>query len=286
MERIVWITRVIDSEGTTKQRRRLRIKEDTKRLLKALRADKDIVAIVLDPITGFYGDTEGNSNKDVRPIMENLADMCRITHTNVFAIIHENRRTDVSSINKILGAGALGQVFRVAMRFAVHPDGEKHHFTMAPSKMNLTKCGGMDFSTEEMEITLDDGNTQAQSYVLWEGSHEHSSDDVEFETKKRQREEITGEGESQLKKMQDALELEVLGGRKLISDLHEVREKLGITKDLMYKAKKRLGLVTTNAEGDVLTSAEAKVAKGAYWGLPGDAPKPIPQSVMGDVETL
>jgi hypothetical protein len=269
MDNIVWLVRSVagESDGTAKKRRIL-LKQDMKNLLRALKDDPKIVAVVFDPITGYYGDMDGNSNKDIRAVIEQLAEVLRITHVNAFTIIHENRRTDVSAINKILGAGALGQVFRVAYRFSKHPDGEKYHYVMAPSKANLTKCGSMEFNTAEIMVTLDDGGQQLQSYVVWGKAGDQSADDVILATKKREKEEATGEGEGVMDQITQMLQTELVGGRKLISSLHDIREEMGIKAEAMYKAKRQLHLVTTNEAGDVLTPAEAKGQSGLYWGLP------------------
>jgi hypothetical protein len=135
-------------------------------------------------------------------------------------------------------------------------------------KANLTKCGSMEFNTAEIMVTLDDGGQQLQSYVVWGKAGDQSADDVILATKKREKEEATGEGEGVMDQITQMLQTELVGGRKLISSLHDIREEMGIKAEAMYKAKRQLHLVTTNEAGDVLTPAEAKGQSGLYWGLP------------------
>jgi len=62
--------------------------------------------VVLDPLTGFYGDVDGNDNKKIRPMMQNIAKVCQLTRTAFVMIIHENKRSDANAIDMILGSGA------------------------------------------------------------------------------------------------------------------------------------------------------------------------------------
>jgi len=137
MSRIVSIQRSVDFSKKTA--RPLQLKEDTKLLLAALQDNPDIVLVVLDPITGFYGDVDGNSNKDIRPILQNIAKVCRDTKVCFVVIVHENKRAEANATDKILGAGALSQVIRSGMRFSPDPKGG---YIMANIKNNLGKSGG------------------------------------------------------------------------------------------------------------------------------------------------
>lgn len=240
MSKVVWLVRVVNVAD--QKRRRMNLKDDTNRLHQMLRDNPDIAAILLDPITGFYGgDTDGNSNKHIRPMMEQVADVCRKTKVNVFAIIHENRRGDAAAIDKILGAGALGQVFRVVLRFSNDPKNKPHGRIMATTKVNLTKKqGGLRYEIGEELVTLDDGYEALVGRCVWGEEHDLTADDVVLQERNADKD---GEA-SEFDKAKKLLEAEVPKlGRRLLSELHPLREKLGIEKKTMQRAAAALGIV-------------------------------------------
>jgi hypothetical protein len=138
------------------------------------------VLAVLDPITGFYGEADGNANKDIRPMMQNVNKVCHEREITFIAIVHENKQKDVGAVNQILGAGALSQVVRGGFRFSNDPDPEfKGGKIMANIKSNLSKeGGGLRFHIEGKDVTVDDGSTTNVPFILWGGLHGLTADDV------------------------------------------------------------------------------------------------------------
>jgi hypothetical protein len=177
MSKIMFLMKV--EEGKTN--RPFNLKKDANLLNQALKENSDIALVVLDPITGFYGDADGNANKDVRPLMEKVNKVCHEREVTFIAIVHENKQKDVGAVNQILGAGALSQVVRGGFRFSNDSDPEQPKGTkiMANIKTNLTKeGGGLRFQIEGKDVTVDDGTTTNVPVIIWGESHGLSADDV------------------------------------------------------------------------------------------------------------
>lgn len=240
VSKVVVLKKAQTAEGKSK----INLDRDAKLLLRALSEAPDVVAVFFDPITSFYGDMDGNDNKRVRPVMEKLAEVCRRTKVNVFAIIHENRRGDASAIDKILGAGALGQVFRVALRFSNDPKGATNKDKiMATTKSNLTKTqGGLRYHLGETKVLLDDGNEADVVIVEWGEVHELMADDVISQGKDKATE--GGKLESAKKIALDMLMEK--DGCRLIREVKSAIEKKipGISEETMKRIKGTLGLKT------------------------------------------
>jgi putative DNA primase/helicase len=242
---------VLKKTQTTGGKRKLNLDADAKALLRALREYPDVVAVFFDPITGFYGDMDGNDNKRIRPVMEKLAEVCRLTRVNIFGVIHENRRGDAAAIDKILGAGALAQVFRVALRFSTDPKGASNKDKiMATTKSNLTKTqGGLRYRLSEKMVKLDDGFEQEFSLVEWGEVHDQMSDDVIADEKAKANEDPQGGKLASACAIAESMLLEK-GGVRLIREIKQAVEGMvpGISEKTMKRIKGKLGLKTFGKE--------------------------------------
>jgi hypothetical protein len=245
LSRIISLELIRTKETGKKEVSRLfQLKDDMSALRKALREHPEIDLIVLDPISGFYGSgTDGNSNKDVRAILQELKLVCQETKVSVIAIIHENKRGDASATDKILGAGALSQVVRAGLRFSTDPE-NKGDFIMANIKNNLSRAGGgLRYKIEGAEVELPDGTPMETTLIDWGEQHSMTADDVlnaaielGVEKKKAGRPDVkTSAALLFLAKVLDA-------GPKLSSEIYELAEAAKIAGDTLKKAKYQLGL--------------------------------------------
>jgi hypothetical protein len=271
MENFLIVRRTIDHDGTSAKKRRLTVQRDMSLLLKALQENPDIVAVLFDPISGFYGGVDPNSSKDVRPIMENLAQIARRTGVTIFAIMHENRRKDVTALERTLGSGAVGQVFRLALRFSEDPK-NNGGFIMATSKSNTKVKGGLRYRIEETPITYDNSETGMREHIVWGEKHELSADDV---INMAAEEHGVGAEQTLVDKAVDIFKRELANGKRLCAEVHGILDAAGCSdKNVKDRARWKLGVKTIGK------------ASPFYWELPG-AEKPIdPCGVCGSAEHL
>lgn len=257
MSKITAIKRVVTSEGTL-HARRLLLKNDIKTLYKMLNENPDIALVVFDPITGFYGGADGNSSKEIRPIMEQLAEVCRNTGVTIMAIMHENRRKDVSAMERILGSGAVGQVFRAAFRFSADPK-NKGGYIMAVSKTNYKVKGGLRYTIQDCGVKLDTGEEVTDiGKVVWGEQHELSADDVLQQATEEAQASSAGEDLTFVQKAKLIFEAELNKGRRPCREIHAIFDREGIDANVRKRARWELGVVTIGK------------APGPYWwALPG-----------------
>ena len=178
MEKILFMVCV--EEGDKGVSTQFDLKRDILLLGESLKATPDIALVILDPVTGFFGEADGNQNKDIRPMMQNVNKVCHEREVTFIALVHENKSKDVGAVNQILGAGALSQVVRGGFRFANDPDPEnKGGKIMANIKSNLSKeGGGLRFHIEGTDVTVDDGSISNVPVIIWGDSHSLTADDV------------------------------------------------------------------------------------------------------------
>jgi putative DNA primase/helicase len=168
-----------DDSGNYRSRE-LNITEDIYRLREYLQANPQILLVILDPLTGFFGGIDGNDNKRIRPMMQAIAKVCRMTGVAFILLIHENKRGDANAVDKILGAGSVSQVVRAGIRISKDPKAKPDGRIMANIKSSLSRePGGMRFSIGSKDVEAYDGRMLEEiGYIEWGEKHDLSADDV------------------------------------------------------------------------------------------------------------
>lgn len=88
----------------TKIRRCLSLDEDLPALLTLLGKHPDIALMVCDPITGIWGEKNVNHDKEIRPVLNNLIELCEKRNITFLGVAHTNKRgNDANAIDKIQG---------------------------------------------------------------------------------------------------------------------------------------------------------------------------------------
>lgn len=166
------------SKKETKQKRTaLDLKRDAKMLLDAIKENPDIKLLCLDPLTSFFGDADQNKDKDIRPIMDEVSRMCSKSGITIVGIVHSNKRSDVSAVHKVSGAGSLAASVRAVWGFSRDSE-DKKKGKMAFVKGNLGKNkSGINYSIEEVFITIN-GNQVGVPKLVWGDGFEEDADDI------------------------------------------------------------------------------------------------------------
>jgi hypothetical protein len=255
--------------------RDLNISEDIFKLRDYLKAHPEILLVVLDPLTGFFGDVDGNDNKKIRPMMQAIARVCQQTGVAFILLIHENKRGDANAVDKILGAGAVSQVIRAGIRISKDPNNKPDGRKFANIKGNLSRDnGGMKFSVGSKNVTAHDGKVlQEIGYIEWGEKHAQNADDVMEEERAAKKE---GGEDTKLGQAVKIFEEALIGGKRLQRDVHRLLDAAGISDATKRRAKAKLGVVSSKSAP-------------WYWWLPGMEPKEgiyVEDAVMGDVEVM
>jgi putative DNA primase/helicase len=273
MSKVTAIKNVFDTdENGRKAGRELNLDGDTAKLYQMLKANPNILMVVLDPLTGFFGDVDGNDNRKIRPMMQRIAKVCRLTGVAFVLLIHENKRGDANAVDKILGAGAVSQVVRAGVRISKDPKRKPDGRIMANIKTSLSRDnGGMKFTVGSKDVTAWDGTVLEEiGYIEWGEKHTMSADDVmdEERTAKREGGEDTKLGHA-MKIFSEALK----DGPRLHRDVHKLFNATDISDETKLRAKRKLGVVSSKSYP-------------WYWWLPGQEAPALPEPDEQKIEDV
>jgi putative DNA primase/helicase len=261
--KILSMVTVLDAEGKIR-RRNFNLKDDMKLLEKALRENPDIALVALDPITGFYGNTDSNADKDMRPMFIALKELCSRTKTALVSIIHLNKKSELNAIQRVSGAGSITNVTRAVWIFSEDPE-NKAEFFMSRGKNNLAprSIGGLKYSTVSVPMTFSDGNKGTSFKIEWLGATDLDADEVAQKAKEA-RNGRNGR-DTKVGKAKRMLLAELTKGPKLATEMYRKgKDELGADKNVMKDAKWALGILCSPAPGPF------------YWSLPGTSAEPLP----------
>ena len=233
-----------------KIRRALQLKEDIAVLQQAMKENPDYALIVMDPITGYFGDVNVNSDKDMRPLMEKLQAMCAAAKVALIGVIHHNKNIELDSIQKIGGAGSIANVPRAIWNFSSDPEHEGEYL-MSKAKGNTTKLKtGMRYKIESTDVTLSDGSVDSCPRIEWLGVHDMSADAVDQKVRDANNNGNDGP-DTKLGRAKIFIRLELEDGApKPVRLLYEKAEKHeGISVSTMKRAGAALGVRVSGGRG-------------------------------------
>jgi hypothetical protein len=208
----------VDKDGV-RTSRTMDLEKDTQSLYAAVKADPEILLVILDPVTGYYGSVDPNDNKNVRKMVTKISRMCMLSRVAVACIIHENKKSDVNVVDKMAGASSMSQVIRAGMRFSFGK--EKNERVMASLKLTGGKRGGgMKFKVEQTTMLSTKGEELKDiGYVVWGETHEDTADEVREQEQQEKAEAVdTGKTTACMKIMI----AECTKGRQLQRDVHRI----------------------------------------------------------------
>jgi putative DNA primase/helicase len=260
LENVLIIPFTLFQPGEKKKRKKksmvtLDLKRDAKLLLDTVKANPDIALLILDPITSFFGEADQNRDKEVRPLMDAISDLCRKSGITVIGLIHENKRSDVGAMQKVLGASSIPGSARAVWGFYRDSEDKSKH-TMAYVKGNLSRRNaGLEYTIEETMVEVG-GEMTGVPRIVWGAETEMDADDVMNQEKDRAREHKE-DGVSN-KKVEKAIAIITAAIPGWAREIYALGEKEGISGDTMKRAYKKMGVIPTQPRG----------SKGWWWSIP------------------
>lgn len=282
--KVIFFTNMFDTDSLGNPvSRPLQLEKDARSLYNMMVAHPDLLMVILDPLTGFYGQVDGNDNKKIRPMMENIAKVCRRTRTAIVMIIHENKKSDVSAVDKMLGSGAVSQVIRAGLRFSLDPKNKPNGRVMASIKQSMGKpSGGMRFEIKDKNLFSPKGELLEEiCYIEWGEKHDMSADDAMDEARALKKEAQDGLGgvnpDSKtgiaMKIFSDAL----AHGKRLHREVHALLDAAGVKEETKKDARRAL-------------KVQSSKSAPWYWWLPGKEEEvshtDVRETKMPDVEVM
>ena len=120
------MAKVFSCEGTVANRHAdepaaLVLERDIGRLREALEAMDDCRLIVFDPLSDYIAADE-NSSAEVRAALMPLVRLAQDKNVAVLAVLHQNKKNDLTAVQRIAGSSAFSQVARCVLSIGDHPE--------------------------------------------------------------------------------------------------------------------------------------------------------------------
>jgi hypothetical protein len=145
----------------------------TNALIQIRRNGQECKLIIIDPLNGFMGgDKDGNSNEDVRSLLDALCDLAAHEELAILGIMHFNKASMNSAQYRVMGSQAWYAKARSAWAFVQHKETSRRLFL--PMKNNLAPPGtGLQYTIQERDI----GGILAP-FISWEGPVDDNIHDI------------------------------------------------------------------------------------------------------------
>jgi len=263
VENIVGTMMEIKTRGKTskKARKNLDLKRDCNILLEALKKNPDIALLVLDPISSFFGaGADQNKDADVRPLMDEIAKMCRKSGMTVIGIVHSNKKEGLDAVQRVSGASALAASSRAVWGFSKDKE-DKGAYHMAHVKGNLAKDkSGLNYTIEGVPVITTNGEEVSAPHIVWGTKLEEDADDLSAAERQNR-------DKKDSKLIQAKAIIRVQQYPLKVKDFYtDIEHDTGIGSDTLKRAR-----VELCREGFVTTVGKIAGREGYFWIRPGEA---------------
>lgn len=189
LDKVLWLKLTEKTETVnrkaTKRQRQLIIDRDLDLLAGALARHPQIKLVVLDPLSSFVS-VKITDDKEIRPVMDAITKMCAITGAALLAVSHTNKRSDVDSTQRVLGASSVAGAARIIWSLALNPD-DKEERLLSLVKSNIGNTKGQKFRVAVEKVRLEDGSEAEAPRCEWLGDHDEDADEVMEKQKAKSR---------------------------------------------------------------------------------------------------
>lgn len=231
------------------------VKRHLEKLTRIIIDNPDICVLILDPVTSYIGSANINKDDEIRPLFDKMMAAAQLTGLTILALVHSNKRSDVDSVQKIMGASSVTAVARTVWTFAEDAE-EKGLFHMAlAAGNNLKKKSGFEYHIVDAEVECE-GKKHTYPKIQWGKETECTADDV----LSAQREKARSGGKDTKGLVAFALIKGMLPAKA--KDVYAKAEKEGISIETIKREKSKMG--------DIITKQYNK--EWWWWFKDGDSP--------------
>jgi putative DNA primase/helicase len=221
---------VFDVEYNRIDRREIDLSQDCPMLHEIVKAHSDISLLIIDPTTGVYGAKNTNHDKDMRPVMNDLKDLCEKRGLTIVGITHTNKRGEAAAIDQIQGASSIAGAARAAWLFTRDSESDDEHaHVMTCIKPNLSdNHDGLRLLTKAVKVNDEVGE---HPMIVWGESTKMQADDAN-QALKEKRESKNGRRDASKVAI-----LTLLSEKPMLSkDVYTALEKQGHASETIKKA--------------------------------------------------
>lgn len=229
----------------------------------------NVVAVVIDPITAYLGDTDSHKNADVRALLAPLSELAARHDTAIIAVSHLTKAVGAKALMRVTGSLAFVAAARAAYLVTTDPH-DKTRRLFLPMKNNLgPDATGLAFHIEGVTISSRAGPLET-SRVSWR------SEPVPMTADEAMQAESASKSASALDLASDWLRETLASGPVAATDIFDRAKAEGIAKKTVQRASRALG-VRKLKEG---------MAGGWEWSLPPKVAKAAEDAQVSSVATF
>ena len=220
--------------------------------------------VVVDPIDDFLGNIDANSSVKYRNSTKPIRNLAAEMEFCLLFVDHKNKwMSDGCAMNRVNGTQAKTSTARCVWMLSPDPD-DRSQKLLLPSKGNNTKNEkGVKFCLKNTILKTNFGDAEAPRVEIIDAHVNLHADDVEQILLRKTADARRGGGEEkQTKLVEVVLKLQEIlkDGPKLLVDIKEELEVIGVSERTLINAKNKLRIETCYKGVGVL--------KKTYWKLP------------------
>lgn len=226
--------------------------------------EHEVALVILDPLLSrLKAKLDSHKDAEVRQALEPLVTLADRTGCTVVGLIHVNKSGSQDALTSLMGSRAFAAVARAVLFVMKDPEHEETRL-LGQAKNNLGRTG---LPTRTFTVTSVNVAPQG-SEAIWTGKLEWAAD-----TDRSIREILSDAAivdvEGHASAVTDAAGwvtdyLKQAGGSEDSNVVRRAAAQAGHTKNTIYKAKDRLGLLTTSSG----------FPRRVFWSLPASVPTP------------
>jgi hypothetical protein len=145
------------------------IAEDIQALGRVLSELRDVVLVIVDPISAYLGKTDSHKNAEVRAVLAPLAELAAKFNVAILGITHLSKASGPAALMRVMGSVAFVAAARAAWLVTNDPQDNARRLFL-PLKNNLgPDQGGLAFRIEAATVQSPKGPIET-SRVMWEST--------------------------------------------------------------------------------------------------------------------
>lgn len=218
----------------------------------------DVSLVILDPLLSrLQGKLDSHKDAEVRQALEPLVTLADRTKCTIVGLIHVNKSGSTDALTSLMGSRAFAAVARAVLFVMKDPEHEETRL-LGQAKNNLGRTG---LPTRTFTITSVNVSPQGNE-AIWTGKLEWAGD-IDRSIREVLSDAAMGDLEGSASVVTEAAHwmtdyLTDAGGSEDSNVIRRAGQQAGHSKNSLYKAKDRLGLLT----------ASSGFPRRVFWSLP------------------
>jgi putative DNA primase/helicase len=208
---------------------------DLEALANTLAKLREVVAVVIDPISAYLGDADSHKNAEVRSLLAPLGDLAASHNTAIIGISHLNKATGTQAMLRVSGSLAFVAAARAAYLVAADPK-DKSRRVFLPLKNNLGRdATGLAYRIESATVASTAAGPLDTSRIAWESEAITMSADEVMQSG-------TPKKTSALDHAKECVECILADGPMPAKEVGELAAGDGISEKTLRRAREALGI--------------------------------------------